>query len=81
MKLETEHSIRLPALAAIMPNVFLASVKGLKEAKKEEEHDAGKVKVEPKLEGPQKKLASDMEKKLKNMPGDVTVVRDACLRL
>ena len=52
----------------------------------EEEKKVGKdeegVKVEKKvIAGPSKKLATDMEKKLKGMDGDVSVARDTWMTL
>ena len=73
-----------------MTNDFLSSVKNSKvakceEEKKEEKEEEGRepaVKVEKKvIPGPSKKLATDMEKKLKAMDGDVTVVRDTWITL
>ena len=69
-----------------MTNDFLASVKTSKAMKCEEEKKVEKgdegVKVEKKLiPGPSKKLATDMEKKLKGMDGDVSVVRDTWMTL
>ena len=69
-----------------MTRDFLASVKSSKAMKCEEEKKEGKdeegVKVEKKvIPGPSKKLATDMEKKLKGMDGDVSVARDTWMTL